>query len=82
MQHGRYKPGESLLVHGGSSGIGTMAIMLARALGDGEIYATAGNEENCHAADGYLERTSNPDRDRSHVANQGNNHRYMLTGQK
>ena len=54
-------------------------------VGDGEIYATAGNEENCHAADGYLERTSNPDGDRqdlSHVANQGNNHRYMLTGQK
>jgi NADPH2:quinone reductase len=85
MQHGRYKPGESLLVHGGSSGIGTTAIMLARALGDGEIYATAGNEENCHAADGYLEHTSNPDRDRqdlSHVGNQGNNYRYMLTGQK
>ena len=32
MQHGRYKGGESLLVHGGSSGIGTTAIMLACAL--------------------------------------------------
>jgi NADPH2:quinone reductase len=85
MQHGRYKPGESLLVHGGSSGIGTTAIMVARALGDGEIYATAGNEENYNAVDGYLERTSNPDRDRqdlSHVVNQGNIYRYMLTGQK
>jgi NADPH:quinone reductase len=51
MQHGRYKPGESLLVHGGSSGIGTTAIMLARALGDGEIYATAGNEEKCRACE-------------------------------
>jgi NADPH2:quinone reductase len=85
MQHGRYKPSESLLVHAGSSGIGTTAIMVARALGHREVYATAGNEENCHAVDGYLERSSNPDRDRqelSHVVNQGNNYRYMLTGQK
>ncbi len=51
MQHGRYKGGESLLVHGGSSGIGTTAIMLARALGDGEIYATAGNDEKCRACE-------------------------------
>jgi len=51
MQHGRYKAGESLLVHGGSSGIGTTAIMLARALGDGEIYATAGNDEKCRACE-------------------------------
>lgn len=38
-----------------------------------------------NSADGYLERTSNPDvdrRDLSQVANQGNNYRYMLTGQK
>jgi NADPH:quinone reductase-like Zn-dependent oxidoreductase len=85
MQHGRCKPSESLLVHAGSSGIGTTAIMVARALGHREVYATAGNEENCHAVDGYLERSSNPDRDRqdlSHVVNQGNNYRYMLTGQK
>ncbi len=51
MQHGRYKGGESLLVHGGSSGIGTTAIMLARALGDGAIYATAGNDEKCRACE-------------------------------
>lgn len=51
MQHGRYKSGESLLVHGGSSGIGTTAIMLARALGDGDIYATAGNDEKCQACE-------------------------------
>lgn len=85
MQHGRYKPSESLLVHAGSSGIGTTAIMVARALGHREVYATAGNEENCHAVDGYLERSSNPDRDRqelSYVVTQGNNYRYMLTGQK
>ncbi len=51
MQHGRYKGGESLLVHGGSSGIGTTAIMLARALGAAEIYATAGNDEKCKACE-------------------------------
>jgi len=49
VQHGRYKSGDSLLVHGGSSGIGTTAIMLARALGDGDIYATAGNDDKCRA---------------------------------
>ena len=33
FERGALKPGETLLVHGGSSGIGTMAIMLAKALG-------------------------------------------------
>ncbi len=40
------KPGERLLVHGGASGIGTMAIQLARALG-ARPYATAGSAEKC-----------------------------------
>jgi len=48
---GRFKPGESLLVHGGSSGIGTTAIMLARALGAGAIFATAGSDEKCRACE-------------------------------
>ncbi len=39
-------PGERLLVHGGASGIGTMAIQLARALG-ARPYATAGSPEKC-----------------------------------
>jgi NADPH:quinone reductase-like Zn-dependent oxidoreductase len=39
-------PGERLLVHGGASGIGTMAIQLARALG-ARPYATAGSAEKC-----------------------------------
>src|SRR5437762_1611684 len=43
---GRLAPGERLLVHGGSSGIGTMAIQLARALGS-TAYATAGSTEKC-----------------------------------
>lgn len=41
---GRLAAGEALLVHGGSSGIGTMAIQLGRALG-ADVIATAGSEE-------------------------------------
>jgi putative PIG3 family NAD(P)H quinone oxidoreductase len=40
------RPGERLLVHGGASGIGTMAIQLAHALGS-TVYATAGSAEKC-----------------------------------
>jgi putative PIG3 family NAD(P)H quinone oxidoreductase len=40
------RPGERLLVHGGASGIGTMAIQLADALGS-RVYATAGSAEKC-----------------------------------
>jgi putative PIG3 family NAD(P)H quinone oxidoreductase len=38
--------GESLLVHGGTSGIGTVAIQLAKARGV-TVFATAGSEEKC-----------------------------------
>ena len=44
----RLKAGESFLVHGGSSGIGTTAIQLARALGT-TVFATAGSAEKCAA---------------------------------
>lgn len=40
------KPGETLLVHGGASGIGTTAIQLATAWG-ARVYATAGTDEKC-----------------------------------
>ncbi|WLD97415.1 NAD(P)H-quinone oxidoreductase [Agrobacterium leguminum] len=40
--------GESVLIHGGTSGIGTTAIQLARAFG-AEVYATAGSAEKCEA---------------------------------
>ncbi len=39
-------PGETLLVHGGSSGIGTTAIQLAKAAG-ASVITTAGSEEKC-----------------------------------
>ena len=42
---GRFAEGESLLVHGGSSGIGTTSISLARAFGAKRIFATVRNEE-------------------------------------
>jgi NADPH2:quinone reductase len=40
--------GEKVLIHGGTSGIGTTAIQLARAFG-AEVYATAGSQEKCDA---------------------------------
>ncbi|MCE3285490.1 MAG: putative quinone oxidoreductase [Steroidobacteraceae bacterium] len=46
--HGRFMRGESVLVHGGTSGIGTTAIQLARAF-DAQVYATAGTDEKCAA---------------------------------
>ncbi len=46
FDRGRLKPGESLLVHGGTSGIGVAAIQLAKAWG-ATVYTTAGNEEKC-----------------------------------
>jgi NADPH2:quinone reductase len=42
------KRGETILVHGGSSGIGTTAIMLAKAFG-ARVFATAGSPEKCAA---------------------------------
>lgn len=44
----RLQPGESLLVHGGTSGIGVAAIQMATALGS-TAYATAGSGEKCQA---------------------------------
>ena len=41
-------PGESLLVQGGTSGIGVAAIQLAKALGH-TVYATAGSDDKCRA---------------------------------
>lgn len=45
---GRLAAGERFLVHGGSSGIGTTAIQLARLRG-ARVFATAGSEEKCAA---------------------------------
>ena len=46
FDRGRLAAGQSFLVHGGSSGIGTTAIQLARAFG-ARVFATAGSPEKC-----------------------------------
>ena len=48
FERGRLQSGETLLVHGGSSGIGTTAIQLAKAFG-ARVIATAGSAEKCEA---------------------------------
>ena len=44
FQRGRLQPGESLLIHGGSSGIGITAIQIAKAKG-ATVFVTVGSEE-------------------------------------
>lgn len=48
FDRGRLQAGETLLVHGGTSGIGTTAIQLAKAFG-ATVIATAGSAEKCEA---------------------------------
>jgi NADPH2:quinone reductase len=48
FERGQLKSGETLLVHGGSSGIGTAAIQLAKAFG-ARVIVTAGSAEKCAA---------------------------------
>ncbi len=50
FERGALKPGESLLVHGGSSGIGTTAIQIASQLGS-TVYTTAGSADKCAACE-------------------------------
>jgi putative PIG3 family NAD(P)H quinone oxidoreductase len=49
FERGMARDGERLLVHGGTSGIGTMAIMLAKAF-DIEVIVTCGDDAKCEAA--------------------------------
>ncbi len=46
FEAGALQPGETLLVHGGASGIGTTAIQMAKAQG-ARVFATAGSDEKC-----------------------------------
>ena len=48
FERSRLKPGETLLVHGGSSGIGTTAILLGKAF-DARVIVTAGTAHKCAA---------------------------------
>jgi putative PIG3 family NAD(P)H quinone oxidoreductase len=51
FDRGRLHEGESFLVHGGASGIGTTAIQMARVFG-ARVFATAGDEKKCAACEG------------------------------
>ena len=44
------KAGENFLCHGGTSGIGVMAIQMARIAGAAKVFATAGSDEKCQLA--------------------------------
>lgn len=48
FQRAALKTGQSLLVHGGTSGIGTAAIQMAKSMG-ANVFTTAGSEEKCTA---------------------------------
>jgi NADPH2:quinone reductase len=50
FQRAALQPGETLLVQGGSSGIGVTAIQVASALGH-RVFATAGSEDKCRACE-------------------------------
>jgi len=49
FQRGQLRPGETVLVHGGTSGIGSAAIMLAKACG-AEVIVTVGSGHKCQSA--------------------------------
>ena len=51
FERGGLRAGETVLIHGGSSGIGTTAIQLAKALGAHQIFVTAGSRDKCHACE-------------------------------
>ncbi len=52
FERGRLAPGETLLAHGGSGGIGIAATQLARALGS-RVFVTAGSAEKCRACEEF-----------------------------
>lgn len=58
MELGALVPGQSLLVHGGTSGIGAFTVALARALGH-TVLATAGGAGKCRVLDGWGARAIN-----------------------
>ena len=50
VDRARFEPGKSVLIHGGTSGIGTTAIQLVKALG-GRAFATAGGQDKARACE-------------------------------
>ncbi|MEH6590434.1 MAG: NAD(P)H-quinone oxidoreductase [Halioglobus sp.] len=52
FQRARLQPGEKVLIHGGSSGIGTLGIMMCQAMG-AEVFTTAGTDLKCKALEAH-----------------------------
>ncbi|GAB2478004.1 NAD(P)H-quinone oxidoreductase [Comamonas humi] len=50
IQRGKLQAGESVLIHGGASGIGTTATMIAKAMGASTVITTVGSEEHRQAS--------------------------------
>ncbi|MDP2118445.1 MAG: NAD(P)H-quinone oxidoreductase [Hoeflea sp.] len=50
MEGGKLRPGETILIHGGSSGIGVMAIQIARNHG-ARVFVTVGSQEKCRVCE-------------------------------
>ena len=50
FQRGKLRPGETVLIHGGTSGIGTTATMLAKAFG-AKVIVTVGSDEKKRACE-------------------------------
>jgi len=50
FERGSLKAGETFLVHGGGSGIGTVAIQMAKLMG-ARVFTTAGSDEKCRACE-------------------------------
>jgi putative PIG3 family NAD(P)H quinone oxidoreductase len=68
VMRGRLKAGQRFLVHGGTSGIGTTAIQIAKALG-ARVFATAGSDAKCKVCTdlGAEEAWNYRERDWSHL---------------
>lgn len=49
VQHARLQPGETIFVHGGTGGVGSMVVQMAKILG-ARVIATGGSDEKCAAA--------------------------------
>ena len=50
FDRGAYSVGDTVMIHGGTSGIGVTAIQLVKAMG-GDVFVTAGSEEKCAFAE-------------------------------
>lgn len=69
FQMGKAKAGEVVLVHGGTSGIGTTALMLCKALGI-KTFATVGSDEKVQAIANFTDAINYKTQDFEHVINE------------